>query len=134
MSQLSTSNKPRITEMLEQLICMSRTCNYASGSVTHRIAEFVLKRSCARRPPESTPYSDFYIVNILLLIINLKSHYVEHFLDPETPHVARGWVNPVMDGQPHRCSTDFEQTLGGHLTRRGVGCPRVPLGTCSFLV
>jgi hypothetical protein len=27
-----------------------------------------------------------------------------------------------MDGHPHRCSTDFEQTLpGGHLARRDVG-------------
>jgi hypothetical protein len=31
-------------------------------------------------------------------------------------------------------STDFEQTLsGGHLARRGVGCPRVPLGTLPLL-
>jgi len=75
--------------MLKQLICMSRTCNYAGGSVTHRIAEFVLKRQCARRPPKSTRYSDFYIVNILLLLYNLKSHYVEHFsVNPETPPVT----------------------------------------------
>jgi hypothetical protein len=51
-------------------------------------------------------------------------------IDPETPHVTRGWVHPLMDGHPHRCSTDFERTLpGGHLARRGVGCPRGPLGT-----
>jgi hypothetical protein len=46
------------------------------------------------------------------------------------PTSIGGGVNPFMDGYPHRFSTDFEQTLlGGHLTRRGVGCPRVPLGT-----
>jgi hypothetical protein len=42
--------------------------------------------------------------------------------------VDRG--HTLMDGHPHRFSTDFVQTLlGGHLTRRGAGCPRVPLGT-----
>jgi hypothetical protein len=41
----------------------------------------------------------------------------------------------MMDGHPNRFSTDFEQILlGGHLTRRGVGCPRVPLGTGPLLV
>jgi hypothetical protein len=44
--------------------------------------------------------------------------------------VRENTVNPLMDGHPHMFSTDSEQTLqGGHLTRRGVVCPRVPLGT-----
>jgi len=48
-------------------------------------------------------------------------------IDPRNPPTSPGgWVYPLMDGHPHRCSTDFEQTLlGGHLTRRGVGCPWV---------
>jgi hypothetical protein len=41
-------------------------------------------------------------------------------IDPPNPPTSPGgWVYPLMDGHPHRCSTDFEQTLlGGHLTRR----------------
>jgi hypothetical protein len=52
-------------------------------------------------------------------------------IDPRTPQHQQGGVHPFMDGHPHRCSTDFEQrhTTGRHLSRRGVGCPRVPLGT-----
>ena len=38
-----------------------------------------------------------------------------------TPPTSPGGGHPLMDGHPHRCSTDFEQTLpGGHLTRRGL--------------
>ena len=37
-------------------------------------------------------------------------------IDPRNP-TSPGGVHPLMDGHPHRCSTDFEQTLlGGHLT------------------
>ena len=42
-------------------------------------------------------------------------------------------MHPLMDGHPHSCSTDFEQTLlGGHLTRRGVGCHTSPYGYATI--
>ncbi len=46
-------------------------------------------------------------------------------IDPRNPPTSPGgWVYPLMDGHPHRYSTDFEQTLlDGDLARRGVGCP-----------
>ena len=43
-------------------------------------------------------------------------------------------VHPLMDGHPHRCSTDFEQTLlGGHLTPRDAHESTSPLGYVSIL-
>jgi hypothetical protein len=50
-------------------------------------------------------------------------------LTPETTPRHQGVGEPpgypLMDGHPHRFSTDFEQTLlGGHLTRQGVGWTR----------
>jgi hypothetical protein len=65
-------------------------------------------------------------------------------IDPQNPPTSPGgWVCAPPYGRasgshPHRCSTDFEQTLlGGHLTRRGVECPLVMhIGTgrrCVYL-
>ena len=46
---------------------------------------------------------------------------------------VRYGTHPLMDGHPHRCSTDFEQTLlGGHLTRRAHESTS-PLGYASIL-
>ena len=46
-------------------------------------------------------------------------------VDPRNPPRHQGVVHPLVNGHPHRFSTDFEQTLlGGHLTQRDVGCPR----------
>jgi hypothetical protein len=41
---------------------------------------------------------------------------------PQNPPRHQGVGPPLMDGHPHRFSTDFEHTLlRGHPTRRGVG-------------
>ena len=71
-------------------------------------------------------------VSVALTMVTVyPSRLVVVYYDSESrsnpPH--HQGVHPLMDWHPHRCSTDFEQTLlGGHLARRGVGCPRVPLG------
>jgi len=49
-------------------------------------------------------------------------------------HTVTEWIVPNKARARARAralslSTYFEQTLGGHPTRRGVGCPRVPFGS-----
>lgn len=47
----------------------------------------------------------------------------------EPPMSPRDSGVEPLDGHPHRCSADFEQTpLGSHPTRRGVGSLQVSLG------
>jgi hypothetical protein len=72
-------------------------------------------------------------VSVALTMVTVyPSRLVVVYYDSESrsnpPH--HQGVHPLMDAHPHRCSTDFEQTLlGGHLARLGVGCQRVPRGT-----
>ena len=49
-------------------------------------------------------------------------------IDPRNPPTSPGgWVHPLMDGHPHRCSTDFEQTLLGGQRKLPGAHAHVPL-------